>query len=66
MVKKGISKGNISIDQHQQSRENNIYWGDFPCKNIKTNRKLKKPLGHYFKSWSDYLKKGGDEFLHKK
>ena len=56
-----IKKSDISVDHPQQHKEKNIYWGDYPCYNIRTGRKLRKSLGYYFSSWDDYIKHGGED-----
>jgi len=50
----------ISVDHPRQHKEKNIYWGDYPCINVETGRRLKYTLGHYFATWEDYCQNGYD------
>ena len=50
-----LKKEDVVVDTAQQHKEKNVWWGDYPAKNIHTRRKLTKSLGHYFSSWKEYM-----------
>jgi len=50
----------VRPNYHSYSKEFINNWKDYPCINVKTERKLKYGLGHYFDSWENYCKNGDD------
>ena len=50
-----IKKENVAVDYRKQGEEKNIWFGDYPMKNIMTGRKLRKTFEFYFSSFEEYI-----------